>query len=65
LLEFGPAKSLEEIKRKIEEGVGVYHEKESVFGFGILGFHRLKEIYLGSFKATTLPISKKQSPSPK
>jgi hypothetical protein len=36
---------MDEIKKEIENNIGTYHEKESIFAHGIVGFHKFLQGY--------------------
>lgn len=56
--EFGPFKTMEEIKKDIEDKIGGFHEKESIFAHGILGFHCFLQGYYLTYIKETEAIAK-------
>jgi hypothetical protein len=58
ILELGPFKTLDETKKEIENKIGAFYEKETIFTEGILGFHRFFQGYYLTYIKDSQPIAK-------
>lgn len=58
IVEFGPFKALDELKKDIESRSGQYHEKEAIFAHGIIGFHRFLQGYYLTYIKESEAIAK-------